>query len=943
MDANRTRFHLLLGETDWARCVIPDGSGIFSNPASSLEWDPGTRELRLHAEPFRFRAGSRDQTASINDRRGAAADPYLNWFWISDNREEIRIQSSGESVPSHFWSAADMTPKEPPAPHAFRPIAPVAPRPAYTLSGLAVTEDHYLVAGTIAPDGILVFDLLGGGPPHELRWPVRFTPFDMEPRRGGGVWILDRANARYWVLDRTLRVIPEEQTVETVCDDGDEAFQSADGTRRPRRARTFPTGIACGVGSPIEAENPVSITALPDGTVFILDVPPTGPSRLLHYRMSTLLRVVDLPFRAHDVVVREDRVYVAPADGNQAIAYTFVLTSASLSLTRLDTYFPMRRFAGKALLNSVAGVHYDFGERWVPLVAQPYSRHAPLGTLWTHARRDNVDEPGFDGRDPQCVWHRLLFDGCIPPGTAVEVWSRAADEPRELELMEWSREPDPHRRGDGSELPYARPAAGNRGTFELLLQKARGRYLQLQLRLSGDGRLSPRIHALRIYYPRFSYLEHYLPAVYRENPESASFLDRFLANIEGTNTAIEDRIASAQLLFDVRSAPPETLNWLASWFGVVLDPAWDEARSRLFLRHATTFFQWRGTIRGLRMALRLAFEPKPDEGIFDLECCDRTGERFRIVERFRSRRIPAVQFGDPSRESAGPSLLPAAAAWTPKEGAGALQVRYHAATGQSEFSLRPLATPTDEAARTAFAQRVLGFVPSDPTDEVSAWARHLQSHGWTGATTYPAQAPADPELAKLWRSYQAESQGQPYGRRRRLWQQFLARRYISVKLLGEAHRAPWESFESVAYPVTLPSRTPALRDWFEFETRVLPTLAAAHRFSVLLPVSSLASLGEKQRTQRLALANRLIMLEKPAHTTFDVRFFWALFRLGEVRLGADSVLGLGARDPAFLHQLAVTGQSYLGESFLSPSHPPSTAGRIITGRDRLNNFKPKSR
>jgi hypothetical protein len=392
----------------------------------------------------------------------------------------------------------------------------------------------------------------------------------------------------------------------------------------------------------------------------------------------------------------------------------------------------------------------------------------------------------------------------------------------------------------------------------------------------------------------------------------------------------------------VHSAPAETLDWLASWFGVVLDPAWDEKRSRLFLRHATTFFQWRGTVRGLRMALRLAFDPDPDDGIFNPECPEPTTERFRIIEKFRLRQLPAVQLGDPTEASRGPRLRPTKAAWSPNDGAAALHQQYESETGLPEFSLAPLAAETGESARTAFARRVLGFVPSDPTDDVSSWARFLQAAGRTAVTAYPMQSPADDAVAKLWRDYQAASQGQPYGRRRRYWQQFLARRHISVKALNEAHGVTWEAFESVAYPAVVPVETAALRDWFEFETRVLPTLAAAHRFSVLLPVSSFSGLSDEQRTRQLALTNRLILLEKPAHTAFDVKFFWALFRVGEARLGADSILGLGARDPSFLHQRAVAGRSYLGESFISPDHPPSTAGRTISGRDRLNS-KPEFR
>src|SRR5262249_57539739 len=95
-------------------------------------------------------------------------------------------------------------------------------------------------------------------------------------------------------------------------------------------------------------------------------------------------------------------------------------------------------------------------------------------------------------------------------------------------------------------------------------------------------RRAPRLSVLRVYYLLFSYLAHYVPAVYRRDSNSASFLDRFLANIEGTHTAIENKIGAVQMLFDPRSAPAETLEWLADWFGLPLHPPSDQTPPPLF-------------------------------------------------------------------------------------------------------------------------------------------------------------------------------------------------------------------------------------------------------------------------------------------------------------------------------------------------------------------------
>src|SRR5262249_55092698 len=138
-----------------------------------------------------------------------------------------------------------------------------------------------------------------------------------------------------------------------------------------------------------------------------------------------------------------------------------------------------------------------------------------------------------------------------------------------------------------SEIPYYDPFAdsdpqpGSLGTWEVLLQQVRGRYLKLRLEISGDRRASPQLKALRVYYPRFSYAKRYLPAVYQEDPVSASFVERLLANPKGFYTDIEGKIRNVGILFDPRSAPKEALDWLGGWLGLTLDPLWQDINERL--------------------------------------------------------------------------------------------------------------------------------------------------------------------------------------------------------------------------------------------------------------------------------------------------------------------------------------------------------------------------
>ena len=514
-----------------------------------------------------------------------------------------------------------------------------------------------------------------------------------------------------------------------------------------------------------------------------------------------------------------------------------------------------------------------------------------------------ADDVVLDGKQPDCVWHRLMLDACIPPEGSVTIASRTANELGLLQYAPWCSEPPIHRRAEGSEVPFVpKRKAADSGTWELLFQRAKGRYLQLRVAVIARGRSTPRLFALRAYYPRFSYLEHYLPAVYRDDEQSAWFLDRFLANEEGTLTALEDKIASVQMLFDVRSAPPGVLEWLAGWLGVVLDPAWDERRRRLFIKHAMELFQFRGTIRGLLIVLHLALDRCVKESIFTRRLESSRFEEgnlqslpspFRIIEEYRTRQLPPVVLGDPTIEE-GPRLVTVSQRWTPSQGREILNDRWGEAIASAAETTFPIRDPRDEHSSTwrSFTRTVLGFLPSyDPS------------------------------------------------RHQKLWETYLSNRYLTIDALNTAYglsgAARFEQFDRVPFPESLPLSSAQLRDWYDFEGIILPMQSAAHRFVVLLPVST--TLTEQQRQEQLEIAQRVIQLEKPAHTTFQVRFYWAMFRLGLARLGADTLLDVGSRYRAQdLVRRFVLDRDYLSEGYLYPGHPQDVADRMVLDRDRLH-------
>ena len=66
-----------------------------------------------------------------------------------------------------------------------------------------------------------------------------------------------------------------------------------------------------------------------------------------------------------------------------------------------------------------------------------------------------------------------------------------------------------------------------------------------------------------------------------------------------------------------------------------------------------------------------------------------------------------------------------------------------------------------------------------------------------------------------------------------------------------------------------------------------------------------------------------------------MKFYWAMFRVGEVRLGDDTLLDRGSRAPQLLPPM-ILGQGYLAESYLAPAHPQDVTDRYILGREQLS-------
>jgi phage tail-like protein len=282
---------------------------------------------------------------------------------------------------------------------------------------------------------------------------------------------------------------------------------------------------------------------------------------------------------------------------------------------------------------------------------------------------------GLATQDPDCVWHRLYAEADLPAGTALAVWARAAETSiaiadqeamattilyapasliridaavaadiaaanpaavpapsptltASLAAAPFHRQPPLARVDLASELPFHPGLAAQAGMpgalYELLLQRTGGAnrrltggFLDLAVVVTGDGRHSPCLRALRVYAPRFSYQDQYLPALFHQTtlpdetdqsatPSPPDFRERLLASLEGMLTPIENRVAAAEYMLDPYAAPAALLPWLASYLGRTLDPGWPEARQRRAIAVAGQQLRQRGTFRGVCLALDVA-------------------------------------------------------------------------------------------------------------------------------------------------------------------------------------------------------------------------------------------------------------------------------------------------------------------------------------------------
>lgn len=121
--------------------------------------------------------------------------------------------------------------------------------------------------------------------------------------------------------------------------------------------------------------------------------------------------------------------------------------------------------------------------------------------------------------------------------------------------------------------------------------------------LASEGAASPVVTQGRIDFAHETLLQ-YLPAVYQRDDASADVLARWLTLFESEFDHVQAAIDALPALFDPAAAPAPWLAWLAGWLAVDVPGDWDEAKRRAAIAGAFARDGRRGTVAGLREALR---------------------------------------------------------------------------------------------------------------------------------------------------------------------------------------------------------------------------------------------------------------------------------------------------------------------------------------------------
>jgi phage tail-like protein len=415
----------------------------------------------------------------------------------------------------------------------------------------------------------------------------------------------------------------------------------------------------------------------PGDLIVAVVVTPDGPA-LVTGSGSELMTYDDhgLEHPGRPVVLPDGSFLVAELDGAPPGRVLFTRFGPSVDEHGLPTWAVEETLVGRSFDGRAVVLDHE-GVPWITTAGglrRLRSSRVPLVT------RGRLETFALDAQQPGVTWHRVFLDVCLPPGTALRVQAKSAEELLPVGLRRGVRSErglDTAPTGDlplGSQTPEdedgwitvgaldtragwadqtfppggaERPSQEPRligppgtnpdalSTLEAALDVPAGRYLWLRIHFVGTSGRTPALTAVRVTWPRPSLLS-FLPSFWRADPGSAQRTDRFLALFEGMYHELDARIDALPLLFDPRVCPPEALEWLGSLLALSFDQRIGEAVRRQLLLEMGTLYQRRGTLGAIRRLVEIL-----------------TGSRVEVIEAFRLRQRTGSKLGETEEAALG--------------------------------------------------------------------------------------------------------------------------------------------------------------------------------------------------------------------------------------------------------------------------------------------------
>lgn len=421
--------------------------------------------------------------------------------------------------------------------------------------------------------------------------------------------------------------------------------------------------VACGGAQDAGA---LVLTTGPDAVVRVSgrSGPCPGPATLRRpcaHRAMRPARLTLLAGRA--IVLWRDRetALIAELNGRELLevpgATDIEGTADGLLVVALGPGSPIRRYWERdgVLVEDqpLAAADYDGGAVTVDpsgrvVYTTASGQRSTQGPQARHVRTGLVTSYRLDSGAYRTRWGRVFLDACLPAGTSLQVCavttdtddvadplpasppargSRPVRDPdrtpplpsaADLEAAEWLPVVPIRRKGMLDALDPV-GAGAEWARYETGLGAPPGRYLWLQLRLTGTERTAPRVRSVAVERPGHALLNA-LPRMYSGDDAQADFLHGFLTPAEGMLHDLDAAAAERRVLLDPARVPTEAMAWLASLAGIVLDLRWPEEARRALLAEVYPLYARRGTAAALERLLRLYL-----------------GRDARIVEQWRLR------------------------------------------------------------------------------------------------------------------------------------------------------------------------------------------------------------------------------------------------------------------------------------------------------------------